>query len=309
MNILVTGGAGFIGRHLVKSLLKSGYKVTIFDNFSNSSEKQIVGLVDDGLNVIRGDITNYESLLNSLSGNDLVIHLAAQISVQKSIDDPEFTHKVNVEGTVNLLNACVKQNIKKIIAVSSAAVYGVPDDLPLSEKSQTKPISPYGESKLAMENSFKEFSQSSDLNCIILRLFNVFGEGQSQEYAGVITKFMEKIQSDKPLIIFGDGNNTRDFISIDYVVNFFHLAIEKLDEKKASIYNIATGKQVSINELANLMISISGKKLEIEHSKPLEGDIKHSQASISRAQSELGFFPKVSLGDGIEHLLKSTGII
>jgi len=202
MNILVTGGAGFIGRHLVKSLLKSGYKVTIFDNFSNSSEKQIASLVDDGLNVIRGDITDYESLLNSLSGNDLVIHLAAQISVQKSIDDPEFTNKVNVEGTVNLLKACVKQNIKKIIFVSSAAVYGVPDELPLSEKSQTKPISPYGESKLAMEKSLEEFSQSNDLNCIILRLFNAYGEGQSIEYAGVITKFLEKIQSDKPLIIF-----------------------------------------------------------------------------------------------------------
>ena len=309
MNIFVTGGAGFIGRHLVKSLLKSGYKVTIFDNFSNSSEKQIAPLVDDGLNVIRGDITNYESLLNSLSGNDLVIHLAAQISVQKSIDDPEFTNKVNVEGTVNLLKACVKQNIKKIIFVSSAAVYGVPDELPISEKSQTKPISPYGESKLAMEKSLEEFSQSNDLNCIILRLFNVYGEGQSIEYAGVITKFMEKIQSDKPLIIFGDGNNTRDFVSIKDVVNFFHLAIEKLDDKKASIYNIATGKPISINELANLMITISGKKLEIKHSKPLEGDIKHSQASISSAQSEIGYSPNVSLREGLEQLLKSASII
>jgi len=309
MNILVTGGAGFIGRHLVKSLLKSGYKVTIFDNFSNSSEKQIASLVDDGLNVISGDITDYESLLNSLSGNDLVIHLAAQISVQKSIDDPEFTNKVNVQGTVNLLNACVKKNIKKIIFVSSAAVYGIPDELPIFEKSQTKPISPYGESKLAMEKSLEEFSQSNDLNCIILRLFNVYGEGQSIEYAGVITKFMEKIQSDKSLIIFGDGNNTRDFVSIDDVVNFFHLAIKKLDDKKASIYNIATGKPISINELANLMITISGKKLEIEHSKPLEGDIKHSQASISSAQSEIGYSPKVSLREGLEQLLKSASII
>jgi len=309
MKIFVTGGAGFIGRHLVESLLKSDYHVTIYDNFKNSSEKQISNLVNRGVKVIRGDVTDYESILNAISGHDLVIHLAAEIDVQLSINNPAFVNKVNVEGTVNLLKACVRENVKNIIAVSSAAVYGEMKKLPILEDSPTKPLSPYGESKLSMENHLKEFSHSNDLNCVIFRIFNVYGVGQSIPYAGVITKFKENIEKDEVLKIFGDGNNTRDFVAIEDVVNSFHLAIEKLESKKGTIYNIATGTRISINDLAKMMISISGKKLHIEHTKPLEGEINHSQASISCAQTELDFFPKVTLREGLERLLKSKNVI
>jgi len=304
MKIFITGGAGFICRHLVESFLKSDYHVTIYDNFKNSSEKQISNLVNRGAKVIRGDVTDYESILKAISGHDLVIHLAAEIDVQESINNPTFVNKVNVEGTVNLLKACVRENVKNIIAASSAAVYGEAKKLPILEDSFTKPLSPYGESKLSMENHLKEYSHSNDLNCIIFRFFNVYGAGQSIPYAGVITKFKENIEKDVVLKIFGDGNNTRDFIAIEDVINSFHLAIDKLEGKKGTIYNIATSERISINDLAKMMISISEKKLQIEHTKPLVGEIKHSQASFSRAQTDLGFFPKVALREGLKRLFK-----
>jgi UDP-glucose 4-epimerase len=208
-----------------------------------------------------------------------------------------------VEGSKNLLNACVKQNVKNIIAASSAAVYGIPSDLPLTESSSTLPLSPYGESKLEMEKLISDFSQKHNLNSISLRFFNIFGKGQTDAYAGVITKFMKNIREDKSLVIFGDGSNTRDFIFIEDVVNSIKNAIEKLEGKKGKHYNIATGSFISIKELANLMIAISGKKLDIVFSPPKEGDISHSQASIQLPKQELDFFPKTPLKEGLKRIL------
>ena len=306
MKIFVTGGAGFIGGSLVNSLLSDGNQVTIYDNLKNSSKSKITHLLKKGASFVKGDITNYKSLLKAISGFDCVVHLAAQLEVQESIRSPEYTHNVNVTGTVNLLRASVSQKVQSVVTASSSAVFGNPQELPLSEKSQTIPISPYGASKLAAESYLQAFSHSYDLNGITLRFFNVYGEGQSRAYAGVITKFMNRIANNKPPVISGDGSNTRDFVWIDDVVQSILKAISKIGGKKGNFYNIASGKYVTIRDLANLMISISGKKLSIDYTAPKKGDILHSQTSIRLAQRDLGYTPRISLKEGLERLLKTT---
>lgn len=303
MRILVTGGAGFVGRHLVNSFLDENHAVTIFDNLSNSDMPKISNILKDGALFAKGDVTDYKSILKHTKNIDFIIHLAAKINVTESIVSPELTHSVNVTGTLNLLRACVANGVRNIMAASSAAVYGDSGNSSLSENSQTVPISPYGASKLAIEHYLQAFSNSHSINSISLRFFNIYGMGQSMAYAGVIEKFMERIQKNKPLIIYGDGKNTRDFISINDITRAVNLAMKRIAGKKGNIYNIATGKSVSINELAKLMLSISGKRLVIVHKNPKKGDIKHSQASIVLAKKELGYIPKILLKKGLENLM------
>ncbi|NWK09536.1 NAD-dependent epimerase/dehydratase family protein [Marine Group I thaumarchaeote] len=301
MKILVTGGAGFIGKYLVRSLLENGDSVTIFDNFSNSTKDSISSLVDIGVKIIEGDITKPLEILNAVKDQDIVIHLAAKISVSESIKNPAETFRVNVDGTRNVLVACEKNHVKKLIVSSSAAVYGEGSpNVKLTEESKTNPISPYGESKVRMEQEIREFESKHDIDCIILRFFNIYGIGQSSEYAGVITKFMEKIKQGKPLEIFGDGLQTRDFVAIDDVINSIHNAISY---GKSGTYNIASGRVVTIKELAKFMISISGKKLQIQHTAALKMDIRNSQADISLAKKDLWYSPKFEL-DKIKELLE-----
>lgn len=293
MRILVTGGAGFIGKHLVKFLIGKGHLVTIFDNFSNSEKDSVIFLVNMGANIIEGDITNLEDIINAVSEHDIVVHLAAKISVEESIKNPSETFHINVDGTKNVLVACEKNHVKKLIVASSAAVYG--ESLPnvkLTEDSKVDPISPYGESKVMMEHEISKFIAKYNINCIILRFFNIYGIGQSPEYAGVITKFMKKITTNKPLEIFGDGMQTRDFVSIKDVIDSIYDAIEN---GKKGTYNIASGKTITIKELAEFMISLYGKDLEIIYNNAKKGDIKFSQADISLAKKELKYLPKYGL--------------
>jgi len=301
MKILVTGGAGFIGKYLVRSLLKNDNSITIFDNASNSTKDSISSLVDIGAKVIEGDIAKPLEILNAVKDQDVVIHLAAKISVPESIKNPAETFQVNVDGTRNVFTACEKNHVKKLIVSSSAAVYGESSsDVKSTEESKTNPISPYGESKVRMEEEIREFELKHDIDCIILRFFNIYGIGQSSEYAGVITKFMEKIKQGKPLEIFGDGLQTRDFVAIDDVINSIHNAISS---DKSGTYNIASGKTTTVKELAELMVSISGKRLEIQYTAGLKGDIRNSQADISLAKKNIGYSPKFKL-DKIQELLE-----
>ena len=291
MKILVTGGAGFIGKHLVNYLLDKGNVITIFDNFSNSEEKSIHHFIKNGVKVINGDIRKFEEILKETENQDILIHLAAKISVSESILNPSETFEVNVDGTKNVLEACKRSNIKKVIIASSAAVYGesVPK-IKLKENTKTNPISPYGKSKLVMEQEIRK----NNINCIILRFFNIFGIGQTPEYAGVITKFIEMISTNKPLKIFGDGMQTRDFVSINNVVESIYDAIKN---GKNGTYNIASGKAITINELAEFMISLSRKDLEIHHISEKHGDIRYSEADISLAKSEIKYVPKLGLNE------------
>jgi len=301
----VTGGTGFVGRYLIKSLIEKNHNVTIFDNLSNSSEMNIKSLLDK-VKFVKGDITNYDDISNSIIGSEVVIHLASKINVQESFANPNLTKRVNVDGTKNLLEACKENQITKIIVASSAAVYGDCNDSKtyLSENSNTNPTSPYGETKLEMEQTVKSFSEQHDINTAILRFFNIYGVGQTPEYAGVITKFLQKIQENKPLEIYGDGLQTRDFVSIQDVVDSIYDTITNIEGKRGNIYNIASGKSISINDLAKLMVSISEKDLNILHSTPKKGDIRFSQADISLVEKDLGYQPKIDLKDGIRNLMK-----
>jgi len=300
MKIIVTGGAGFIGKHLIEFLITKKNDITIFDNFSNSKEESIIYLKNQGVKIIKGDITKIQDINNAVKDQDIVIHLAAKISVEESIESPSKTFQTNVEGTKNLLVACEKNNIKKIIISSSAAVYGEGKaGIKLTEKSKMYPISPYGESKVMMENEIKVFGKNHNLNYVILRFFNIYGIGQSPEYAGVITKFIKKIEMNKPLEIFGDGMQTRDFISVNDVVNSIYHSIKN---GKNQIYNIASGNSITIKQLAKLIITLSKKELKINYNDAKKGDIRFSEADISLAKKELQYLPKYTL-ESIKNLL------
>ena len=299
---MVTGGAGFIGRHLITKLLDDGHEITIFDNFSSSSKNDVTYLLESGVGLITGDILDYDLLLKSMSNHDFVIHLAAQTSVSKSIANPKATVDIIVDGTVNVLKSCVKTNVKNLIFSSSAAVYGNSLDTLISENSQLSPLSSYGASKLVAEYNLHAFSKFFGLNCISLRLFNVYGNGQSTD-AGVIRKFLKNISEEIPLEIFGDGTQTRDFVHISDVIEAFYCAIRNIEAKHGNVYNIGSGSATSINELASLLISSKGKDLQLIHKPALEGEIKDSKADISLAKNDIGYSPQMSLSDGLTSLV------
>jgi UDP-glucose 4-epimerase len=301
MNILVTGGAGFIGKHLVKSLIKNKKNVSILDNFSNSDKKSISLFKKDQIKIFVGDIRNNDDILEATKNQNIVIHLAAKISVEESIKNSIETFQINVEGTKNLLEICKKNNVKKIIVASSAAVYGEGNEkYKITEQTKLNPISPYGESKIEMEKEIIKFCSDNQINYVILRFFNIYGLGQSIEYAGVITKFLEKIRKNENLEIFGDGMQTRDFVAIEDIINSIHNAIEYTEN---GIFNIASGEKITIKSLAQMMILLSNKKLNIEYLKSKKGDIKYSETDIQLAKNHLNYFRKIELKDGIKKLI------
>ena len=304
MKFFITGGAGFIGRHLIKSLLKNSHEVTIYEDFSNSNKNNIEDICKDGALLIIGSLTDYSLLEKSLKDFDFVIHLAAKIDILESIDNPEITNKINVEGTINVLRACVKNNIKNIVAASSAAVYGNTKIIPVTEDSIPNPVSPYGADKISMEFYLRAFSNAFNLNTISLRFFNVYGTGQSNAYAGVITKFLQNIKSKKSLEIFGDGNNTRDYVFIDDLIHGILQAIKNIQGQKGTVYNLASGTSTSVNDLAILMLKISNKNLEIIHKLSRPGDLLFSEVLILKAQNELNYNPKFNLESGLIKLFE-----
>jgi len=302
MKILVTGGAGFIGKYLVNFLIKEGNDVTIYDNFSNSEKKQTKLIVDERVKIIEGNICKLKDLMNAIEDHEIVIHLAAKISVNESIKNPSETFQINIAGTKNVIVACEKNGIKKLIVASSAAVYGEGiKNGKMNEESGKNPISPYGESKLKMEEELKNSILKNNIKIIILRFFNIYGIGQSPEYAGVITKFLRKIKNNESLNIFGDGMQTRDFISIQDVVNSINNAIKY---NQSGIFNIASGEEITIKKLAQLMISLSKKKLDVHYLSPKEGDVNFSEADVSLAKNKLKYICKIGIKDGIKELMK-----
>ncbi len=230
MKIFITGGGGFIGRHLAKFLLEGKFEITIFDDLSNCTKEMIESI--GNVNFVKGDIRDYELLKKSMKNHELVIHLAAKTSVSDSNEYQENIMDVNVNGSQNVLKSCKNCNISKFIAISSAAVYGEGiETISHTESTPTNPISVYGKSKLEMENKVQEFSRTSNLDSIIFRLFNVYGEGQSDVYAGVIKKFVNNARQNKPVIIYGKGDQTRDFIHVNDVVEYIARAIKNINGK------------------------------------------------------------------------------
>jgi UDP-glucose 4-epimerase len=303
--ILVTGGAGFIGSHLVEELVGKDYKTVILDDLLKSGLQNIKSLLDRGmLRLVKGDICNKEVVDEALQDVDGVFHLAAITSVPFSVEFPKLAFKVNVDGTKNLLEACLRHSVKRFIFASTCAVYGEPYYLPVEEKHPLVPISPYAESKLRAEIVCREFQETQGLGITILRPFNVYGPRQGMDqYAGVISKFIERLRQGKPPLIFGDGLQTRDFIFVKDVVNAFMLALKN----KASVgrvFNVGTGLPTSINELADLLIELFGiYNVMPEYTNPREGDIKHSYAEIAQIRKSLGFEPHYSLREGLSILI------
>jgi UDP-glucose 4-epimerase len=306
--ILVTGGAGFIGSHLVDHLVGEGYSVRVLDNLSSGSLKNIANHLKTGkVDFIKGDICDGIAVKRSVENIDAVFHLAAQISVPASIKDPNTTFNTNLAATVDLLNASVQAHIKKFLFASSCAVYGDSHVLPISEKCVTNPISPYAESKLIAERYCLGFSERKLLETVVFRFFNVYGPRQGMnDYSGVITRFIERSRQGLPLVIYGDGLQTRDFVNVQDIVQALMSGL-KCSTSNGEAFNVGTGKPSSVKELAELIMHLTSQSNEIQYEKPRAGDILESYADVSKAKNLLGYSPKVMLGDGLQALLRVGG--
>lgn len=304
-NILVTGGAGFIGSNLVKYFVNEDFRVRIVDNLSTGKLANIKDLIQKGLvDFINGDIRDFNVLKSALKNINVVIHLAAMTSIPFSFKYPEKTYSVNVLGTWRLLDACAKAKIQKVIFISSCAIYGEPHYLPVSEDLPPKPISPYAESKYFGEKMCSDFYRKRDLNVVVLRLFNVYGPSQVvNEYSGVINKFIERIEQRKPLIIFGDGLQARDFVNVIDVIKAISQSILK-EGVEGMIFNIGSGTSTSIKDLIKCLTDLTGANPSIIYKPPRKGDVKKIYADISRARNYLNYKPSIDLFKGLSSLLR-----
>ena len=308
--VLVTGGAGFIGSHVVDRLVSSGYSVRIIDNLSTGSLDNIAEHVgSDAVDFVKGDIRNAAFVNRSMNGVSSVVHLAALVSVPLSVENPDLTFDINLLGTLNLLRESIKANVDKFVFISSCAVYGEPESLPVTEKASTCPISPYAESKLVAERYCLGFSERQLLRSVVLRFFNVYGPRQGMsEYSGVITRFIDSCRQRLPLIVYGDGSQTRDFVNVTDVADAV-VASVKGNGAYGEVFNIGSGKPTSIDQLARTILDLSGVDLEICHETPRISDVKASYADISKAKKLLGYEPKVTLRDGLQALLEEKLVV
>ncbi|NQE53306.1 UDP-glucose 4-epimerase [ANME-1 cluster archaeon GoMg3.2] len=297
MKAIITGGAGFIGSNLAEVLSRDN-EVIIVDDLSTGNEANIRGFE---IEFVKGSVTDLDLLRKVFKGADYVFHQAAIPSVPRSIKDPVSTNEANVTGTLNVLIAARDCSVKKVIFASSSSAYGDTPELPKREDMNPNPLSPYAVTKLVGEYYCNVFDDVYDLKTAALRYFNVYGPKQDphSDYAAVIPKFIKRIQEGKPPIIYGDGNQTRDFTSVEDVVSANILAAES-DAK--GVYNVATGKRITINELASVIMAIMGRDLDPIHEKQREGDVLHSLGDITKAKKDFGYAP----GDKLEANLKET---
>ncbi len=301
MAILVTGGAGFIGSHLVDELIELGKEVVVVDNLSTGKKETL----NPQAKFYRQDIRSRRELEKIFKENKIekVVHQAAQASVIMSIKDPKFDAEVNVLGSLNLLELCRKFKVKKIVYASSGgAIYGEPKYLPMDEKHPVAPLCPYGNSKYIAELYLSLYHRLYNLNFTSLRYSNVYGPRQDPYgEAGVIAIFSNKLLKNERPTIFGDGQQTRDFVYVDDVVNANILALEKGDGKA---FNISTGEQTSVNKTFGLLREISGKKaIEAIYAAERKGEIRHCSLNYSKAKKELNWEPKVDMGEGLKSTL------
>ena len=297
MKFIVTGAAGFIGSHITKFLVDNDHDVIAVDDLRRGNKKNL----DDVLERIDFkpiNIIDIDKIKSTAKGIDGIFHQAALGSVPQSFKEPEEYFRVNAIGTKNILALAKDLNCKTIFA-SSSSIYGNQTKLPIKETAEKNPLNPYGTSKLAAEKFAEEYA-ANGLEVIGLRYFNVFGIGQNPHYAGVIPKFIERLSQHKPPIIEGDGTQLRNYTYIDDVVRANWMAFQS--ETQHAFINIATGKGISVNELAKIMIDLSGLHLEPEYVSPRPGDIKKSQADISLAKELIGWVPEITLEEGLEKI-------
>ncbi|MDX8549507.1 SDR family oxidoreductase [Methanospirillum sp. J.3.6.1-F.2.7.3] len=300
MKVLVTGGAGFIGSHILTRLLADNYEVVCLDNFDPyydplTKRKNIEPFLSSSyFSLIEGDINDPSLLMSAMEGCDYVFHEAAQAGVRISVEDPMKPHMVNASGTLAVLEAAVKCGVKKVVNASSSSVYGTVRYLPFDEDHPTIPVSPYGVSKLAAEHYCRVFSELYGLNTISLRYFTVYGPRMRPDLA--ISIFTRAALDNKPIQIFGDGTKTRDFTYIDDVVDANIRAIKK----GSGVYNIGGGHHISILDLAHEIINVNDSSSAIEYYPPVKGDAEHTYAETKKAQCELGWKANTSIYDGLK---------
>jgi len=299
MKFAVTGGAGFVGNNLVRLLVSLGHNVLVIDNLHTGKKENLKGVLEK-IQFYNIDIREIEKLKNILKDVDGIFHEAALTIVQESFIKQNEYFDVNVCGTENILKIAKMFDIKVVFA-SSSSIYGNSEKIPIDEESSKNPINPYGETKLQDEILAEKYSKEG-VKIIGLRYFNIFGKGQTGSYAGVITQFMKKISKKEELIIFGDGEQVRDFIHVDDIAKANLAAMQ--NENEFDFFNIGTGNPISINELADIMIGISNMKLNVKHEKPLEGDVKMSLANTQKTEKILQWKNEIGLKEGLEKLLK-----
>jgi nucleoside-diphosphate-sugar epimerase len=305
--VLVTGGAGFIGSHLVDRLLSEDFEVTVLDDFSAGRVENISHHKNmREFHLVMGDIMDSGIVNKVVEGVDVVFHEAALVDVAHSVENPALFNEVNVAGTINLLKACLDSHVKRFIFASSAAVYGCSEPAKKREDMLPEPISPYGVSKLAAESHVQVFNDLYGLETVCLRYFNVYGprQGFASTYSGVITAFTSRLLKGQSPIIHGDGKQIRDFVHVDDVVSANMLALESKNAV-GEVFNIASGTAVSVCELAKILRQITNtERLKPIFTEPRAGDIKHCSADISKAEELLDFYPKIRLDDGLSRLVK-----
>ena len=303
MNYLVTGGCGFIGSHLCVALVEQGHSVRVLDDLSTGSTDYLPESVD----LVLGNVIDPSVVKEALKGMDGCFHLAAVASVERSMNDWIGAHKVNQQATVNLFEAVrsmTATNAIPIVFASSSAIYGDNASLPLDESTTARPISAYGADKLGSEHHARVAWLSHGISTVGLRFFNVYGPRQnpSSPYTGVISVFVERILKGQPLIIYGEGKQTRDFIYVSDVVNYLIQAM-KNQNGESSIYNVCTGQSTSISQLAKILSAVSGSPLQIEYQPARSRDVAPSLGDPRRAVKRYGIHPQVTLGEGLKLLL------
>jgi len=296
---IVTGGAGFIGSNIVEALVRRGEYVRVLDNFTTGKTQNLVGL-DGRIELIKGDIRDLERVREAVKGVDYVLHQAALPSVTRSIDDPITTNNVNITGTLNVLVAAREAQVKRVIYAASSSVYGDTPTLPKREEMPARPISPYGLTKYVGEQYCQLFTALYGLETICLRYFNIFGPKQDPHspYSGVISIFIKAFLDGVPPKIYGDGEQSRDFTFVANAVRANLLACDA-EGAAGQVVNIACGQRTTINELADRIRKLLDSDLEPVHVAERPGDILHSLADISKAQTILGYEPKVDLTAGL----------
>ena len=297
---LVTGGAGFIGSHLAKRLLNEGLEVTIIDDLSMGKIEN----VPEGAVFIKGDVRSREAVTDAMRGVDIVFHEAARVSIRSSMKGFYDDADVNLMGTLNLLACCAESDVKKLVFASSMAVYADSQaPVPISEDYAVEPVSPYGIAKLTAEKYCMQLARDTGKDCIVLRYFNTYGTGQTfTPYVGVITIFIKRLlQGERPMI-FGDGEQKRDFVHVSDIVNANILAMPS--DGKYRIYNVGTGVATSVNQIAELLCSRIAPEIQAYHVEEHPGELRYSIPDISRISSELGYEPQVKLSDRIDEVIE-----
>jgi nucleoside-diphosphate-sugar epimerase len=305
MQVLVTGGGGFIGSHLAAHLLEQGHRVRVLDNFATGRRSNLAALGPDA-ELIEGDIQSYERSNRAVAGCEVVFHQAALPSVPRSVQDPLTSNATNVIGTLNVLLAARDHGVRRVVYASSSSVYGSGDGLaPKREDQHPVPISPYATAKLAGEGYARSFDGVYGLETVALRYFNVFGPRQdpTSQYAAVIPNFITALLAGKPPVIFGDGEQSRDFTYVANIVEANVLAMDAPDVG-GNVYNVACGERVTLNRLVTELRELMGTDIEPVHATPRAGDIRHSLADLSLARDQLGYEPSVRLREGLQRTIQ-----